>query len=178
MSGLASVSERLTRRNLLKLGLGVGGALSLSVTGIGYWIFRLPQTATGRTVLSEEEVAFVDALADTCFPPGNALGPSGSEAKVGTEIDAMVGRLFAREQRVVRALFALIDRWPLLSMQSSQRFTALPIDERVAVMHAWEASSREERRGLASLLRVLVALPYFENPDVLAAAGHRFGCAS
>ena len=178
MPNAADLQSRLSRRKLLKLGVGVGGVLALSATGLGYAVLRLPKTSPGRAVLSDDEVAFVDALAETCFPPGNVLGLSGKEAQVGPQIDAMVHRLFAREQRVVRALFALIDRWPQLSLQSTSRFSQLPLRERVAVMHAWEASAREERRGLASLLRLLVAMPYFEHPDVLKAAGHRFGCAS
>jgi hypothetical protein len=77
---------------------------------------------------------------------------------------------------VFHAVMTLLDLWPILAMRSLTRFSGLSLDERVAVLRDFDASALEARRGLVSLIRVLVSMFVFERPEVLLAIGHRSGC--
>lgn len=175
MPGLPPLAPLLTRRRILKLGLGVGGA-ALVLGGAGAWIFRLRPTAAGRAVLSVEELSFVDALAEALFPEGNALGLDVQRLEVGVKLDGYLARFPPREQRLLRAVLTLVDQWPRISLSSARRFAELPVDDRVEVLRGFDESGRPERRGLTELLRVVVGMSVFEDPQALAALGHRFGC--
>lgn len=175
MPGPSTLSPLLTRRRLLKLGLGFGGAVVV-LGGLGAWTFRLRPTASGRRVLSTEEISFVDALAEALFPGGNPLGLDVKQLDVSTRLDENLARYPAREQRVLRAVLTLVEQWPRLSLSSASRFSELPLDDRVAVLTAFDESRRPERRGLMELLRIVVGMAIFEDPAALAAIGHRFGC--
>lgn len=166
-----------SRRGFLKVGLGVGAGVLL-VGGGALALFRSGPTAAGKKVLSADEADFLDALAEVYLPPGNALGIDASTLDVSGSFDEHVRSLPPRERRVMRGLLALFDQWPRVSFSSSGRFSALPLEERIAVMRAWEESPRQARYGLANLLRVVVGLHMFSSPAALAAVGHRYGCGS
>ncbi len=161
----------------MKLGLGVGGG-ALLVGGGVLSLFRTGPTAAGKQVLSADEAAFLEALAEVYLPPGNALGLDAKALDVSGSFDAHLASLPPREQRIMRGLLALFDQWPRMSLSSFGRFASLPLDERVAVMRAWEESPRQARHGVAGALRVVVGLHLFASPAALAAVGHRFGCGS
>lgn len=171
-----SAGPRFGRRNLLKLGLAVGGAGVLGASSLGWAIFRLRPTAPGRQVLSADEAAFLTAVGEALFPPGNALGVDVHALNVTDRIDGHFAMLPPREQRAARAVLAAIDWWPRLSFQSTARFASLPLDERIEVLDHWDESPHEERRAVPSLLRLMVGLHVFDEPAVLAAMGHEFGC--
>lgn len=171
-----SAGPRFGRRNLLKLGLAIGGAGVLGASSLGWAVFHLRPTAPGRSVLSDEEAAFLTAVGEALFPPGNALKVDVHQLKVTDRIDAHLAFLHAREQRAARAVLAAIDWWPRLSFQSTRRFAALALDERIVVLDHWDESPHEERRAVPSLLRLMVGLHVFDEPAVLAAMGHEFGC--
>ncbi len=164
------------RRHLLKLGLAIGGAGVVASTGLGWAVFHLRPTAAGNAVLSTEEMAFLEAVAEALFPPENALAVDVKKLNIAQKVDQHLAHLYPREQRGARAVLSAIDWWPRLSFQSTKRFAAMPLAERVAVLGAWDESPHEERRAVPSLLRLMVGLHVFAAEETLAAMGHRFGC--
>ena len=130
----------------------------------------------GFSLLSQEEVRFIEALADTHFPPGNALGVSGGDVGIAKGVDQRLGGMGPEEQTILRSLLALIDRWPQINLSGLRRFSELSLDKRIHLLKYWEDSHSDAKRGLAELLRTVVSLHYFEDPRVLAAMGLQFGC--
>ena len=165
--------QLLTRRGVMRLGLGVGGALLVLGSGAGF-VFRAKPAAQGRVLLSVDEGATVAALADAYFPEGNEVGVAANHLDIAGSVDAYMARLLPREQRLLRALFTLIEQWPRTQLASG--FSALSLDDRIAMLTTWETSALEQRQALASVLRTIVAVSYFDEPRVLAAIGHRHGC--
>lgn len=177
MSSADDKRSLFSRRTFLKLGIGVGGG-ALLVGGGALALFRTGPAAPGKAVLSSDEVAFLEALAEVYLPPGNALGVEARSLDVAGSFDAHLASLPPRERRLARGLLTLFDQWPRLSFSSLSRFAGLPLDERTAIIRAWEESPKQARHGVAGLLRVLLGLHLFSSPAALAAVGHRFGCGS
>lgn len=167
---------RLTRRRLLKAGLGFGAVVVVAGGG-ARWLVSDRPVAAGRAALSEREAGVVAALAAAHFPPGNALGLSSADVDVVSGADAYVFSLLPEDRRLLRALLTAFDQWPRLSLASTATFTELDITGRIAVLRNFEESPHIERRLIASLLRTVVGVPFFEDSRALTAIGHTQGCA-
>ena len=171
------VRALLTRRRLLKLGLGAGVVVVVGAVGggLGWDVLKAEGAGPGLKVLSDRERRVVEAVADAYFPPGNDLGVAAADLDHVPVVDAYVAGLYAREQRGMRALLRGLDRWPQLSFGGGA-FSSLPLSGRVDVLNAFDASSITERRLLGTLIRTVCCMGVFEAPTMLAAIGHRHGC--
>ena len=56
------------------------------------------------------------------------------------------------------------------------RFTERPLDERIAILQAWEGSSAYPKRGLIRVYKWYIAMGYCETPGVLDALGVHYPC--
>lgn len=160
----------------MRIGLGGAALVGLYAGGAAYGILAASSAGAGRRVLSSAEVALLEALAEAYFPPGNAIGVDGRDVDVVTPLDVWVASMAPSEQRVVRSLLRLIDLWPRLSLGGFGRFSGLSLEDRVAVLIAFEESALEPRRAIGQLVRGLVSFPYFEDPRVLHGIGVEYGC--
>ena len=174
---MVSLRHALTRRRLLGAGLGFGVAAVVAGGG-ARWLVSDRPSRLGRQALSAREERVVGALAEAHFPPGNALGISVLDVDVISGADAYIAGLLPQESRLVRALLTAFDQWPRLTLSSASTFSALPLDERITELRAFEESSVSERRLIAALFRALVGMPFFEDPRALASIGFVAGCAS
>lgn len=177
MTGNPSTPLSFSRRRLLAAGVGVGGLALLGAGGAAWAVMGRQAPGPGRAALSAQEAAFVDALVDAMFPPGNALGVAGKDVDVTGQLDAWAADMAPSERRIVASLLHLFDLWPRLSLSSTARFSALDREDRVRVLQAFDESAVETRRALGQLTRALVSLPFFEDPRTLAGMGMEWGCA-
>lgn len=153
-------------------------SLALAAAGaavVGIWILwrvfggypRMPE----GVALSRRELAALAALADAAFPPGGAIGRSGTEAGVPRYVDELVALSQPRQRVLMRLLFFLIEHGTLLfparaGWQSLRRFSSLPPDARVAWLEAWRTSALFPRRLAFTSLRAVLTLGYFGDPAV------------
>lgn len=171
----AVVRHALTRRRLLGLGVGLGGLTFVAGTGAAYTLWPRP-AAAGRVVLSSTEEAVVAAVADAYLPPNNPFGVAAAAVDIAGGVDAYIASLPDRPARLMRSLLVAVEQWPRFSWSSVRRFSELTRSERMGVLESFETSRLRERQQLAGVLRLLVAVPFFEDERVLAAAGIQFGC--
>jgi hypothetical protein len=171
-----NVRQLLTRRAVLKLGLGTAGAALLVGGGGAAWLLSDRPAGPGLLALSNEEAVFVRALGDTLFPPENPIGVAAADVDIVGGADAYIDGLLPRDRRGLRALLTAVEQWPRVSLSSGKRFSELPLAGRIAIVRAFEDSTVTERRMLGSLLRTLIGLTYFDDPRVLAALAFRPGC--
>lgn len=171
----SAVRPALTRRRLLKLGLALGGVALVTASGAAYVVW--PRAAApGRRVLAPAEVEILRALADAYLPPENPFGVAAADADIVGGVDEYLAALPLSQGRLMRALLVAVDQWPRLSLHSGARFSDLAREDRVAVLAAFETSGVKERRQLASVLRLLVAIPYFDDERVRASPDLQWGC--
>jgi choline dehydrogenase-like flavoprotein len=166
----------LTRRHLLKLGLGAGVVVAAGVGAAAWGLLRHKPAAPGRSVLSNDEVAVVVAVAEAYFPRGNGFGVSAFDVDVGAVVDGYVAGLLSRERRGIRALLRGLEAWPVMSGASTSTFASLDVAARIEVLRAFDTSSILERRLLGTLFRQLVGMAMLEDDRLLKAMGHRHGC--
>ncbi len=173
---MAPLRQALTRRGLLRAGLGFGAAAIVAAGG-ARWLVSDRPTNVGRQALSPREERVVAALAEAHFPPGNALGMSVADVDIVSGADAYIAGLLPEDNRLLRALLTAFDQWPRASLSSLSTFSALPVLDRVRVLRAFEDSATTERRLIAAAFRALIGMPFFEDPRALASIGFAPGCA-
>ncbi len=158
---------------LLALALALVGA-ALALRGFAYPRPRPPGPGGGPwRHLGRMEVAFVEAAADTLFPPGGEIPPSGSEAGVAAFLDRYLDAVPAGVRRLMRLLLVLVEHGTLLfpapGWNGFRRFSALSEAQRVAALDGWRRSRLFPRRLVFTSLRALLAMGYLADPRVLRA---------
>lgn len=154
-------------------------ALVLFTLAAAYAVWRVfagyaPRPA-GVDALAAREIGFLDAAAETLFPPGGAIRFSGRDAAIPRYVDAYVRVQPARTRTLMRLLFFLIEHATLFfpapggPLAGRRRFSSLDADQRVAVLEGWRTSSLFARRIVFTSLRAILTMGYFAHPGVLRA---------
>lgn len=160
----------ISRRKLLwggvagGVGLGAAGTLGL----------RLGAPAPGALVLTAEEWAVVEAVAEVMFP-GAPFPVDGVQAGVARETDRLLHALMDGPRRAAFRYVLRTLEWGTLASRG-RRFTALPPAERKEVLETWSSPEVLARRVAGDSLRAVLGMAYFAHPEVIAAMGWRTGC--
>lgn len=125
--------------------------------------------------LSAREYALVRCAAEAAFPPGGPIPLSGIDARIPEHIDRYLAALPARNRVLIRLLFVLIEHATLLfkapGWDGFRRFSALSLEQRMAVLEGWARSPIQLRRLVFQGLRAVLTMGYFACPAVLRAIG-------
>lgn len=164
---------KITRRQVLAAAAAVPvvGALGAGATAWSWW--DRPAGA-GLKVLSTEEHAFVQALAEGWMPRGGRPELSGADAKLGDFVDDVVAAMDPRTGTELRLLFHALDALPI--PRRGGYFQSLSVEARSAVIEAWlDHPSWAVRDGAAGVL-VLVSMGWTTHPDVARVLAPMFRC--
>jgi hypothetical protein len=146
-----------------------------AVAGLRRLLAGYPHPPGRWQVLSPGEVALLEAAADTIYPPGGPVPPSGCEAGVPVWVDGYVAALPARMRLLTRALLMLVENATLLfpapPPRGWRRFSALSPPQRSAALEGWRTSRLFPRRLVFMSLRAILTMGYFASPAVLRAVG-------
>lgn len=150
-----------------------GALLLLGLLGYaGSRVFRGYPPRSPTRALAPREMATLDAVSETMFPPGGAIASSGCQAGVAAYVDQLVAASQPQQRRLMRALFFLIEHGTLCfpapgGISGMRRFSSLPPALRTAVIDGWRDSRLFPRRLVFTTLRALCTLGYFSDPAVL-----------
>ena len=108
--------------------------------------------------------------ADGLFPPGGALGPSGSEAGVVDYFDDMLAELLPKQRTLIRLLLVFIELVPMLV------FLRLPLsrqsqEQREDTLARLGDSPIYVLRMTFQSLRTLIGIGYLASPEIAEATG-------
>lgn len=121
--------------------------------------------------LAPREAAFLSATAETLFPRGGAISPSGVEAGVTGFVDRYLGDVPPRMSFLMRCLFALFEHATLVvaapGAGGRRRFSALDDAQRAAVLERWRRARFFPMRLVFTSLRAILTMGYFASPAVL-----------
>lgn len=150
------------------------GGLALSWDGITQlsWIWD-DEPAPGFSILSQEEVKIVGALAGAIFP-GDSKMPSGDTCELDVFMDSYLAAIPKETAGLLRLLLRSINNMAMLDLGG--RLDTRRLDERIALVKAWDMSSLGLRRSIFQSVKVILGMGYFEHPKVLAAAGISYEC--
>ncbi len=167
---------RPTRRFLLAASTAVSATALLGTLGAGL-VYRnwWDQAAdAGSLLLSVDELAFLDALADAMFPPDTGLPLRGREAQVGRTVDLVLSGMHPSQSKLLRLSLHALDQYSMPSYRTAFR-NLDPADAR-EVLHAWVSTDLAEVRGLMASLYIFVAMAWSIHPAVAPTFAAQFKC--
>jgi hypothetical protein len=151
---------------------GAAGALGLGAAALrgvflGYPAARL----AGRPFLSRKEQAIVASLADAFFPPGGPIPIAGTEAGLVEYMDGYCKQLPAGQGRLVRLLLVFLEHAPWVFGPRRERFSSLPLTDRLRVLEHMRTSPIYFRRVAFLSIRTMLTMGYFANDQVARHVG-------
>ncbi len=152
---------RITRRHVLALGAAVSAAGGIGV-GVLYTRWWDRPVGDDYRFLSNEEGAFLEAFADTAYPAGGLPSVSGGELALSHFLDELAGAMEPMSRTLIRALFHLMDDWPLPAR--SARFAELDPEARRAVFEVWMRHDLAEIRNAFQSIVLLLGMGYTTHP--------------
>ena len=128
----------------------------------------------GRAVLSDDEFAFMNAVAEAWMPRGGVPTLSGKDAGLAAFVDAVIARMPEPERSLVRLLFNALDDLPLVS--HARHFRSLELDDRVEVLAQWVDSPSPNIRQAIRAVLALLSEGWTQHPDVIEVIRPMFPC--
>lgn len=169
----------MNRRDFLKLS-GIGTLMA----GFGATLYRVKdwigqRAADGYAVLSREEAAIAQSIADAMFPGEPYLDqglPNGNDVGVVEHLDQYLASIDDRSSQLLRMLLHLVDDVSFLVGLGMAPFHERSRSERIEILRAWDNSSIAIRRKGFRGLKLVLAAGYCTNARVLEAADVDFQC--
>ena len=163
----------ITRRHLLAATAAAAAAGSLGVGGLVMRWWDQPNDAPWRC-LSQEEIDFLEAMADAMFPAGGTPPMAGADANAARFFDEVIAAMEPTQGKLLRLLFNALDASTMPT--EGGIFSMLPVDERRAVIQEWLHAELAEYRMAAQSVLVLVGTAYTVHPDTAHYFGPMYGC--
>ncbi len=172
--------RKFNRRTFFK---GAAAASVVAVAGgawrVGAWWDQ--EAAAGFRILSHQEVLISDAIAEALFPGEQGavrIIPSGPELGLTKYLDdLLVEMLDEVTGNAIRVLMHALDEMAILGGGGSvSRFHKRGLEERIAILKAWDGSSLSARRSVFSALKLFYAMGYCEHPEILGAMQIEYSC--
>ena len=160
----------ITRRTVLKFGLG--GAAALTVSALTPLPAYAGPPVGGLQVLSAGEHRVLEALAERIAPGGDGFPPA-SELGVAALVDEALVQLPPGDAADLRAAIRLFDSplTMLLLGARSKAFTRCTSEEQDAFLQAWRTGSDLQRKVFKAV-QALCASAYWSNPRVYEGVGY------
>ncbi len=177
-SALTQISRRtvLRRAGIAVAALGGGSAVVFGIGHSGRYADVAP--ACELMFLQRREYTIMAALANTMFPPGNAIGLSGTDARVPEYIDRWLDGQGESRSGEFRMMLMLFEHGTAAFGLRVRRFSDLPSSARERYLRRWETTRLYSRRMLAMALKSALGIAYFAHPEVKRRIGVRHRCAT
>jgi hypothetical protein len=156
---------KITRRHVLATTAAVAaaGALGVGATALRWWD-RTP--AEGLKVLSPDEHAFIQAVAEAWMPRGGVPELSGADAGVGNFLDQTLLSMNPMNRKLLKLLMQFLDDSTLPTEFSAYRH--LPRKRRQQILKGWMHSDNHLLRSAVQGLCVLLSIGWTTHPEVAA----------
>ncbi|MED5464179.1 MAG: gluconate 2-dehydrogenase subunit 3 family protein [Myxococcota bacterium] len=163
----------VSRRNLLKLGLG--GAALLSVGGVGLALRPtvLVQPRSGLRALDQQTYSILAAMAERIVPQQEGF-PRASDVGVADKLDTLLWAMHPADVRELRQGLLLVEN-ALAGLVLDGRwssFTGSPPEVQDQALEALRTSWIPLRRSLYRAIYGLVSGTYWSQPGLYALAGY------
>lgn len=164
---------QITRRHVLATGAAMSAAVGLGAGNVAFRWWDQP-AGEGLQVLSRDEFAFVQALAEAWKPAGGTPALSGAEANIGHFVDAAVANMPPFDAKGMRLLMQVLDDLPMLGRLTPYRNLSLRM--RQEILAAWiESPTYYLRMGVMGIM-VFISFGWTLHPKVSPVLGRSFGC--
>ncbi len=153
---------------------------AIAVTALAIWLLipwivppsavRAAEVAAKRPLLS---LPVFSAVLEAMVPEGGPFHEGALSARIEPLIEQFVAGAAAPMPAALALVLRLIDLSPFfLPPFRFQRFSRLPLSQRVLLLEAWEKSAFPPRRQAIHLLKLLVVAHFYSRPEVEARLGY------
>lgn len=164
---------KLTRRTMLRAGLGAASMAALGGAALALQTGDLPAPPSALQVLDAHAHAVVAAVAATLLPTGPGR-PDPLALGIPALVDGHMATMHPADQaELIQGILLLDNALVGLMMDGRPRtFTACDPQTRRATLEAWRTSRVEVRRVVYKALRGLIVAAYWGHPELYLAAGY------
>jgi hypothetical protein len=164
----------VTRRTILKFGLGGAAMLALGGTGLALQATVQRDPRVPLVALSPRQFSVLAAVADRMCPKTDTL-PSAWDVEVPEKIDALLARKAVADAEEFGLVLDLLEN-ALAGLVLDGRFstfTASPPETQDAVLRGMARSTLATRRTMYAALRGLCTASYWSDPRASRHIGYR-----
>ncbi len=164
----------ISRRTLLKLGLGAGGALLVaggSVAGLLALRGEAP-TVEGLGLLTAHEYRTAAALARTHIPRGGAFELGAEDVDLARAFDTFLQGEPPKNVADLKSALMLVELGPVLFDMRATTFSNLPDADQLEHWRGWAVSGLLIRRQAAIAFRKFFSVVFFDRPEVWPHIGY------
>jgi hypothetical protein len=161
----------LSRRRLLKLGLGAGGVLAAGAGGLVALRGAAPAVG-GLRALTEQEYRTFSKLAEVVLPEGEVFATGAAQLDLARAFDRFLDGEPEWNVRDLKRALLLLEYGPLLFERRLATFSNLPPAERLAHFESWMVSPDGVRRVVAAAFRRFLFLVFYDAPEVWPHIGY------
>lgn len=155
------------------MGLGLAGAVALSLGGIALRPTVLRPSATPLLALDERTFSVLAAFAERVGPANGAF-PAASALRIAEKVDALLATCPPEMVAEIKQALLLFDN-ALAGLFLDGRpstFSSCDPATQDAIIDGWKNSRLDLRRRVYKALRGLCAGAYYGSPEVYAAIGY------
>jgi hypothetical protein len=162
----------ISRRRLIAGSVIIAAALS---AGGAAWFLNLEDAAPSAQALSQRELLWVSALGMALFPLGNPIGPSFDDVDGAMRVDTLLAEfLLPKAATPLRYVLKSLDIGARLSLGAS--LLELDPGARLQLLLDWSKQENVARRASMDGLKSVLAIAYFDVPEVQDAIGFSSRC--
>lgn len=152
-----------------------------AITAGALWIWSVIPSLSRRGILAAEALPqpplardpVMIALMEAMVPAGGAFPEGARDSSAADGMEAFIGGAASERLDLVRLALKVFDASPFfLPPIRFRRFSRLPLDERIAVLEAWERSPLVVRRQPIHMLKLLVMSQFYSQSVVEAHLGY------
>lgn len=162
---MPAMARSVTRRRLLKLAVGAGGAVAAGGAGLLGLRGRAPDVQ-GLSVLSPHQYRTMSALATALIPRGGPFALGAEDADLARAFDGYLADEPSWAQDEAKGALTLLEYGPLLFERRLATFSNLGPEERLAHYATWATSTLALRRQAALGFRKFLSLVFYDSPAV------------
>jgi hypothetical protein len=161
----------LSRRRVLKVLLGAGGAVAAGAGGL----FALRGSAPavdGLSILTAHEFRTLKALAQAVIPQGGAFAFGADDVDLARAFDGFLATEPPWNQGDLKSALFLLEFGPVFFERRFVTFSHLSLEERAKHFSAWMNSDTELRRVVATAFRRFLLLVFYDTPQTWPPIGY------
>jgi hypothetical protein len=147
----------------------------LLVLGARRVLLGYPTTSRSYRHLRRREIALLSAATDAMFPARGAIPVSGADVDAPGYVDTWFDLLHPMRRFQIRLLLLCFEQATLVfwapGPRGWRRFSALSLQQRIAVLRSWYASRWFVRRLLFTALRSVLGIVYLGHPATMRFLG-------
>ena len=164
----------LSRRQFLLLGAAATGLLASAYATLRQ-VGEYPVSDLGLDLLGDKEVHILRLMGDWAIPPGGPFAASGGDDEALRGFDRYLGSLPEHTRSLALALPLVFEHGTALDRFGARRLTRLAPDRQDAWLREF-AEGDALRAQLFMAYKSLLAMPFFDRPEVLRGMGYTTGC--